>query len=54
MSRSLKKGFFVDEHLMEKVMAMNAKGEKKLVKTFTLQLPGFGRQRAAWQEGLTA
>jgi small subunit ribosomal protein S19 len=35
MARSLKKGFFVDEHLMEKVLAMNAKGEKRLVKTWS-------------------
>ena len=35
MARSLKKGFFVDEHLMEKVQAMNAAGEKRLVKTWS-------------------
>ena len=33
MSRSIKKGPFTDEHLMKKVDAMNAKGEKKVVKT---------------------
>lgn len=35
MARSLKKGFFVDEHLMDKIMAMNASGEKRLVKTWS-------------------
>ena len=35
MARSLKKGFFVDEHLMKKVLALNAKGEKKLIKTWS-------------------
>lgn len=35
MSRSLKKGFFVDEHLINKVLAMNASGEKKLIKTWS-------------------
>jgi small subunit ribosomal protein S19 len=35
MSRSLKKGFFVDEHLINKVLALNASGEKKLIKTWS-------------------
>src|SRR6476646_1828184 len=35
MARSLKKGFFVDDHLMKKVNAMNAKGEKRLIKTWS-------------------
>lgn len=35
MARSLKKGFFVDDHLMKKVLEMNAKGDKKLVKTWS-------------------
>lgn len=34
-SRSIKKGPFVDAPLMEKVEAMNAKGEKKVVKTWS-------------------
>ena len=33
MSRSLKKGPFIDTHLLEKVEAMNRTGEKKVVKT---------------------
>lgn len=35
MARSLKKGFFVDDHLMKKVDAMNESGEKKLIKTWS-------------------
>ncbi|MEA2553322.1 MAG: small subunit ribosomal protein [Fimbriimonadaceae bacterium] len=35
MARSLKKGFFVDEHLIEKVQALNATGEKRLIKTWS-------------------
>ncbi|MCX7602144.1 MAG: ribosomal protein S19 family protein, partial [Meiothermus sp.] len=33
MPRSLKKGIFVEGHLLEKVEAMNAKGEKRVIKT---------------------
>jgi small subunit ribosomal protein S19 len=35
MSRSLKKGPFVDTHLLEKVEAMNRAGDKKVVKTWS-------------------
>ncbi|MEJ5171507.1 MAG: 30S ribosomal protein S19 [Fimbriimonadales bacterium] len=35
MARSLKKGFFVDEHLMEKVVRLNQSGEKRLIKTWS-------------------
>ena len=35
MPRSLKKGPFVDEHLMVKVVEMNRRGEKKVVKTWS-------------------
>lgn len=35
MARSIKKGYFVDDHLMKKVADMNEKGEKKLVKTWS-------------------
>ena len=35
MPRSVKKGPFVDEHLMVKVDAMNKRGEKKVVKTWS-------------------
>ena len=35
MSRSTKKGPFVHEGLMKKIEAMNASGEKKVVKTWS-------------------
>ena len=35
MSRSLKKGPFVDTHLLEKVEVMNRSGEKKVIKTWS-------------------
>jgi small subunit ribosomal protein S19 len=35
MPRSVKKGPFVDEHLMKKVDEMNKKGDKRVVKTWS-------------------
>ena len=35
MPRSLKKGPFVDEHLMKKVEALNAAHKKELIKTWS-------------------
>ena len=35
MSRSVKKGPYVAEHLMKKVQALNAAGQKKLIKTWS-------------------
>ena len=35
MARSLKKGPFVDDHLMKKVEAMNATAERKVIKTWS-------------------
>ena len=35
MARSLAKGPFVDQHLLDKVEAMNTAGEKKVVKTWS-------------------
>ncbi len=35
MSRSLKKGFFIDHHLQDKVVAMNSSGEKRVIKTWS-------------------
>lgn len=35
MPRSLKKGPFVDDHLQNKVDAMNEKGDKKVIKTWS-------------------
>jgi small subunit ribosomal protein S19 len=35
MSRSLKKGFFIDDHLARKVEVMNSSGDRKVVKTWS-------------------
>jgi small subunit ribosomal protein S19 len=35
MTRSLKKGPFVDEHLLKKVDAQNEAGERKVIKTWS-------------------
>ena len=35
MARSIKKGPFIDDHLMKKVVDMNDKGEKRVVKTWS-------------------
>lgn len=35
MSRSLKKGPFVDHHLIKKVMVQNERGEKRTIKTWS-------------------
>ena len=35
MARSLKKGPFVDDHLIEKVEDMNKTGKKKMIKTWS-------------------
>ncbi len=35
MSRSTKKGPFIDGHLLEKITALNATGEKRVVKTWS-------------------
>lgn len=35
MARSIKKGPFIDDHLMKKVVEMNQRGEKKVIKTWS-------------------
>lgn len=35
MARSLKKGYFIDDHLAVKVQAMNDRGEKRVIKTWS-------------------
>ena len=35
MARSLKKGFFIDDHLIQKVDAMNAKGDRRVIRTWS-------------------
>ena len=44
MARSLKKGPFVDEHLLKKILAMDQTGEKRVIKTWSRRstiIPGF-------------
>ncbi|MEA2599841.1 MAG: small subunit ribosomal protein [Acidobacteriota bacterium] len=35
MSRSLKKGYFIDDHLAAKLSAMNDRGDKRVIKTWS-------------------
>ena len=35
MARSLKKGFFIDDHLRDKVAGMNDRGERRVIKTWS-------------------
>ena len=35
MSRSLKKGPFIDDHLMKKIEELNKKNDKKVIKTWS-------------------
>lgn len=35
MARSLKKGYFIDSHLLDKVEAMNQRGDKRVIKTWS-------------------
>ena len=35
MARSVKKGPFVDDHLMKKIAELNKRGEKKVIKTWS-------------------
>ena len=35
MARSIKKGPFIDQHLLKKVEGMNASGERKVTKTWS-------------------
>jgi small subunit ribosomal protein S19 len=35
MARSVRKGPFIDEHLMEKILQMNESGDKRVVKTWS-------------------
>jgi len=54
VSRSIKKGPFVHESLLKKVEAMNAKNEKKVVKTWSRSstiLPSFVGHTIAVHDG---
>lgn len=35
MARSLKKGYFIDDHLLRKVEEMNHRGDKRVIKTWS-------------------
>ncbi len=35
MARSLKKGFFIDDHLLVKVQAANQRGDRRVIKTWS-------------------
>ena len=35
MARSLRKSFFIDNHLYDKVAAMNATGDRRVIKTWS-------------------
>lgn len=35
MARSIKKGYFIDDHLLQKVQALNTSGEKRVIKTWS-------------------
>ena len=35
MARSLKKGYFIDDHLEKKVATMNNSGQKRVIKTWS-------------------
>ncbi len=54
MSRSVKKGPYVHESLLKKIKAMNAKNEKKVVKTWSRAstiLPNFVGHTVAVHDG---
>jgi small subunit ribosomal protein S19 len=54
MARSVKKGPFIDEHLMKKVEAMNASGKKQVIKTWSRRstiLPDFVEHTIAVHNG---
>lgn len=35
MARSLKKGPFIDDHLMKKILGMNENGERRIIKSWS-------------------
>ena len=46
MARSLKKGPFIDEHLMKKVKALNESGKKEVIKTWSRRSTGLPQRPA--------
>lgn len=54
MGRSVKKGPFADEHLTKKIDALNEKGEKRVIKTWSRRstiLPSFVGHTIAVHDG---
>ncbi len=51
MSRSVKKGPYAEERLMARIEAMNAAGEKKVVKTWSTIFPQFVGHTIAVYDG---
>ncbi|MCK4956715.1 MAG: 30S ribosomal protein S19 [Candidatus Cloacimonetes bacterium] len=54
MARSVKKGPFVDDHLLKKVEAINASGKKQVIKTWSRRstvLPNFVEHTIAVHNG---
>jgi small subunit ribosomal protein S19 len=54
MSRSIKKGPFTDDHLVQKVEALSAKNEKRVIRTWSRRsmiLPEFVGQTIAVHNG---
>ncbi len=51
MSRSLKKGPFADAHLLKKVEAMNASGQKQVIKTWSRREEGRSDERIRTEAG---
>ena len=54
MSRSIKKGPFVDEHLLKKVLKLNAENKKQVIKTWSRRstiLPEFVEHTFAVHNG---
>ena len=54
MARSLKKGPFADAHLLKKVDAMNAAGQKQVIKTWSRRSTIFPRWLVTQLQFMTA
>ena len=53
MARSLKKGPFADESLLKKVDAMNAAGDKTVIKTWSRRSTIFHHVRQMYDQQMT-
>jgi ribosomal protein S19 len=51
MARSLKKGPFVDEHLLRKVESANERGERKVIRTWSRRCPRWWATRSQCTTG---